>query len=497
MNVLAEKFKEVSMSVIPITIIVLILNFTLTPLETPLLIRFLLGAGCIILGLSIFLFGVDIGITPIGSLMGSHLTKSNKAWIVGLGGLILGFIICVAEPDLLILANQVDFVTAGKISKLSIVLSVSIGVGLLLATGFIRIVYNISLHKLLTGIYSIILILSLFSSSDFLGVAFDASAAVTGALVVPFIMALALGVSGLKKDSKASEQDSFGLVSLSGVGGLISVLIMGIVFGVENVSGDMDYKITETTSILGPFLKKLPTIAGEVLLALIPIIILFVIFQKVSFKSSKRTFRRISKGLLYTFIGLVLFLLGVNAGFMDVGSLIGYNLASFDNKAIVVIAGFVLGLVTILAEPAVYVLTHQIDEVTGGSIPRILVLIALCLGVGLAVGLSVLRVVVPGIKIWHYLLPGYIIALGMMYLVPKLFIGIAYDSGAVASGPMTATFLLAFTQGAADAIEGANVLIDGFGVIATVALMPVITLQVVGLIYKAKTSKGGLMVDDK
>jgi hypothetical protein len=497
LNVLVEKLKDVLMSVVPITVIVLILNFTLTPLEIPLLIRFLLGATCIIIGLTIFLTGADIGITPIGSLMGANLTKTNKAWIVGIGGFILGFIVCIAEPSLLVLGEQVGSVTGGAIPKLSIVLSVSIGVGLLLATGFLRIVYNFPLYKLLTIIYTVILLLSFISSPNFLAVAFEASAAVTGALVVPFIMALAIGVSRLKKDSKASEEDSFGLVGLSGLGGLLSVMVMGIVFGADTVGGDLDATTTATVSILGPFLANLPRITGEVFFALLPIILIFIIFQQISFKLSKRTYHRILKGLLYTFVGLILFLLGVNAGFMDVGSVIGHNLASFDNKAIVVIVGLVLGLVTILAEPAVYVLTHQIEDVTGGSVPRRLILIALCLGVGSAVGLSVLRIVVPAIKFWHYVLPGYALAVGMMYIVPKLFVGIAFDSGAVASGPMCATFLLAFTQGAAAAAEGANVLIDGFGVIATVALMPVITLEVVGLIYKAKTAKEGLPADDE
>jgi hypothetical protein len=492
LNVISEKLKEVMMSVVPIVIIVLILNFTLTPLDTPLLIRFLLGAACIIFGLTIFLLGIDLAITPIGSLMGSNLTKSNKVWLVAIGGITLGFIVCVAEPSLLVLGEQVAFVTGGAISKLSIVLSVSIGVGLLLASGFLRIVFNIPLYKQLTVIYTIILVLSLITSPNFLAVAFEASAAVTGALVVPFIMALALGVSSLKKDSKASEEDSFGLVGLSGIGGLLGVMVMGIVSRADTVAGDLDSKVSATMSILGPFIAELPRIVFEVLMALLPIILIFIIFQKLSFKLSRRKYKRILKGLAYTFIGLVLFLWGVNAGFMEVGSFIGHNLASLDNKAIVVIVGLLLGLVTILAEPAVYVLTHQIEDVTGGSVPRNLVLVALCLGVGSAVGLSVLRIVVPGIKFWHYVLTGYAIAVSMMYMVPKLFVGIAFDSGAVASGPMCATFLLAFTQGAADAVESANVLIDGFGVIATVALMPVITLQVVGLIYKAKTAKARL-----
>ncbi|HHU33342.1 MAG TPA: DUF1538 domain-containing protein [Clostridia bacterium] len=497
MSLFIEKLREVLLSVVPITIIVLLLNFTFTPLEIPLLIRFLLGAVFIILGLAIFLVGVDIGITPIGTFMGSALAKTNKYWIVGIVGLFLGFIINIAEPDIHILAGQVDFVTAGGISKLSIVVVVSIGIGLMLALGFLRIVYNVPLYKFLSITYLLIFALALFSSPEFLAIAFDASGATTGALTVPFMLAIALGVSSLKKDSKASEKDSFGLVGIASAGAIISVLMMSILSKSDKLKGTMEYKISQETSLITPFMEKLPVVLVEVTLALLPIALLFLIFNFVSFKLTKRPFRKIVKGLIYTFVGLVLFLVGVNAGFMDVGGIVGHKLAMLENKFILVLTGFCLGLVTILAEPAVYVLTHQIEDVTGGYVPRKLVLIALSIGVGFSVALSMLRIIVPEIKLWHYLLPGYIIALGLMYVAPKLFIGMAFDSGGVASGPMTATFILAFAQGAAEAIEGANVMVEGFGIIAMVAMTPLIALQTLGLIFKIKAGKGGVLAHDE
>lgn len=497
MSLFIEKLREVLLSVVPITIIVLLLNFTFTPLEIPLLIRFLLGAVFIILGLAIFLVGVDIGITPIGTFMGSALAKTNKYWIVGIVGLFLGFIINIAEPDIHILAGQVDFVTAGGISKLSIVVVVSIGIGLMLALGFLRIVYNVPLYKFLSITYLLIFALALFSSPEFLAIAFDASGATTGALTVPFMLAIALGVSSLKKDSKASEKDSFGLVGIASAGAIISVLMMSILSKSDKLKGTMEYKISQETSLITPFMEKLPVVLVEVTLALLPIALLFLIFNFVSFKLAKRPFRKIVKGLIYTFVCLVLFLVGVNAGFMDVGGIVGHKLAMLENKFILVLTGFCLGLVTILAEPAVYVLTHQIEDVTGGYVPRKLVLIALSIGVGFSVALSMLRIIVPEIKLWHYLLPGYIIALGLMYVAPKLFIGMAFDSGGVASGPMTATFILAFAQGAAEAIEGANVMVEGFGIIAMVAMTPLIALQTLGLIFKIKAGKGGVLAHDE
>lgn len=472
----------------------MILNFTIAPLDLSLIIRFLIGAVLIIIGLSIFLFGVDIGITPIGNIMGSTIAKRNKLWIVVIAGLILGLFISIAEPDLHILAGQVDFVTSGLISKESIVIIVSIGIATTLSLGLVRIVHNIPLCKVLTVLYSIIFILALFTSREFLAISFDASGATTGALTVPFILALAVGISAMKKDSKASEKDSFGLVAIASTGAILSVMIMSIISKTDTITASLDYNeaTSTSTSIISPFIQPIATTAFEVFLALFPILIIFLVFQKVSFKLSRKALRKVLMGLLFTFIGLVLFLIGVNAGFMDVGGAIGYSVASLENKAYLVIMGFILGFGTILAEPAVYVLTHQIEDVTSGYVKRNVVMITLAIGVGFAVALSMIRILVPDIQLWHYLLPGYLVSLAMTYFVPELFVGIAFDSGGVASGPMTATFILAFAHGAADAVEGANVMIDGFGMIAMVALTPLIALQILGFIFKLKSKKGGI-----
>ncbi|MBP1757888.1 MAG: hypothetical protein H6Q61_137 [Firmicutes bacterium] len=495
MSIIFEKLKEAMLSVVSIVLLVLILNFTLTPLEPDQLIRFLLGSLLIVIGLAIFLLGVELGLDKIGQQMGSAIAKSNKVWIVVIVGILLGFFISVAEPDLHILAGQVDAVTSGLVSKLVIVIIVSVGIALLLSLGLVRIVYNISLHKMLTVLYGIILILAIFTSPEFLSISFDASGATTGALTVPFILALALGVSGLKKDSEASEEDSFGLVAITSTGAIISVMIMNIISGADKITGTIDVSGTNSGTILSPFIHKLPVVASEIFLALLPILIIFLIGQKSVFKLTPKARNRILIGMLYSFIGLVLFLTGVNAGFMQVGTIVGAQIASMENKTLLIVIGFVLGLVTILAEPAVYVLTNQIENVTSGYVKRKTVLIALAMGVGVSVALSMIRILIPELKLWHYLLPGYIIALAMSYMVPKLFVGIAFDSGGVASGPMTTTFILAFAQGAAACIEGADVLLDGFGIIAMVALTPLIALQILGLIYKFKSRKGGLEHD--
>ncbi|HRS20809.1 MAG TPA: DUF1538 domain-containing protein [Clostridia bacterium] len=489
MNIFSQKLREVLASVLPIIFIVLILNFTILPIASNLIIRFLIGSVLIIFGLTVFLIGVDIGVTPFGGLIATSLTKNNKLWIIAVSGLLLGFFVSIAEPGLLVLANQVALVTLDGISSSSIVIVVSVGLAVLVSFGFIRIVFNIPLYKILTVSYLFIFILALFTSPEFLAIAFDASGATTGVLAVPFILALSMGIAVLNKDSKSAEKDSFGLVSIASIGAIISVMILDILSKENKYAESLELNILQSDSIFEPFFNLVPDILKESFIAILPLLVIFLVFQRISFKLERRAYKRILIGFGYTFLGLVVFLIGVNAGFMELGSTVGYNLASFDNKWYVVIVGFVIGLVTILAEPAVHVLTYQIEEVTAGYVKRAAVLVPLSLGVGFAIALSVIRILIPGIQLWHYLLPGYIISIAMTYFVPKLFVGIAFDAGGVATGPMTATFILAYIQGVADAIEWASVMRDGFGMISMVALSPIITLQILGFVFKMKSKK--------
>ncbi len=482
---------EVLTSVLPITVMVLLLHFTLTPMEGPMIWRFLFGAALIMVGLTLFLIGVDIGVTPLGDHTGTALAKSNKLWIVLIAGVVLGFFISIAEPGLLVLADQVGFVTSGQISSMSILMIVSIGLALMLALGFLRIFYNYPLYKMLMVLYVLIFGLSIFTSREFLAISFDASGATTGILAVPFILSLSLGISKMKKDSKASEKDSFGLVAIASTGAILGVMLLDLFTKNTSFNADIESVVTVSDSILKPFIALIPDMLFESIIAMSPLVVILLVLQKAVFKLQKREFRKMVTGFIYGFIGLVIFLIGVNGGFMDVGTSIGTALALLDNKVPIVIIGFIIGLVTIIAEPAVHVLTHQIEEVTSGYVKRIAVLVPLSLGVGLAVALSVIRILIPEIQLMHYLVPGYIISLGLMFVVPKLFVGIAFDAGGVATGPMTATFILAFVQGAAHAYEGADMLVDGFGMIAMVAMAPIITLQLLGLVFQSKAKKKG------
>lgn len=489
LKLLINKFKEVSMSVLPISLIVILINFTIVPLKGNLLSKFLLGSVLVIVGLVMFLTGVDNAIIPLGEEIGSFISKKNKLWIVILAGLILGFFISVAEPALIVLSNQVSSVTSYQISSIIILVTVSVGLSVMLTFGFLRIFYNIALHKLLFVIYILIAILSLFASKEFLAISFDASGATTGVLAVPFILALSVGISNLKKDSKASEEDSFGLVALASSGAIIGVLLLDLFSKTQEFIPSAPAVVDSTSPVIYSFIKLIGPYFKESVISILPLFIIFVVLSKVAFKISKNMIKRITIGFVFAFIGLLIFLSGINGGFMDVGTIIGERLVMMNNKLIIIIISFILGVVTIIAEPAVYVLTHQIEDVTGGYVRRKSVLVSLAVGVGAAISLSVIRILTPGLDLWSYLLPGYIIALGLMFITPKLFVGIAFDAGGVATGPITATFIMAFIQGAAHAYPKADILVDGFGMIAMVAMMPIITLQILGLIFEKKSRK--------
>ena len=489
MNVLMHKLKEVSSAVAPIVILVVILHFTLTPVSNIQLFQFLAGALAIILGLAILLFGIEIGIQPFGNHLGASFLKSNKLWYVVAIGFVLGFFVNIAEPDLQVLAGEISDVMGGFIPTLAILVTVSVGTGIMLSLGIIRIVKNIPLNMVLIITYGIIAVLAAFSSSDMLAIGFDSSGATTGALTTPLVLALSVGVSAMKRDSRSAESDSFGLVGIMSMGAPLGILFLNFFVKTDSI----DPSIPERSIASGfwaPFIKAVPEVALQSLIALLPVVVLLLIFQKFSFRLKTGPFLRMLTGFVYAYIGLVIFLVGVGGGFMNVGNIIGHGLASYDSKFILVGLGFLLGMLVILTEPAVYILTRQIEDVTSGYIKKKTVLATLSVGVAFAVGLSMLRIAVPGIQLWHYLLPGFAISLALTFFVPKIFVGIAFDSGGVASGPMTATFVLALAEGASDATAGSNILVDSFGVISMVAMTPLIALQILGLIYKAKTKKG-------
>lgn len=487
MHILFDKFKEVGKAVLPIVLFVLLMS-GLTAMPMGLLGRFLIGALLVILGLGIFLFGTEIGISHIGSLMGRAIATSATAKMVFLSGLFLGTLISIAEPDLLILAQQVSQAMGGLLPTATIVLVVSLGVGLLMGLGFLRILASWSMKRLFLGLYALVGILLLFVAEPFHAVAFDASGATTGALTTPFILAMGLGVSMLKSHAEA-EQDAFGLVGFASLGPILAVLAMALLLGVEDIAGESAAFVPQE-GLLAPFLSRIGHTSLESLIALVPIALLFVVMNRRRFHLASGEFFPIVFGLAYTWLGLVIFLVGVNGGFLDLARVLGQTLGSLSHTGLILPPiGLFLGASVVLAEPAVYVLAEQVEEVTAGAVPRRLLLMALAAGVAVSVMLSMIRILVPSLSLWMFLVPGYGLSLFLARRVSSLFVGIAFDSGGVASGPMTATFILSLAQGIAESTPGADPLVDGFGIIATVAMTPILTILILATVYEQRLRK--------
>ena len=481
-TILGPKVSESLSAVLPVTGIVLLLLVTIAPVTPELLLAFLIGAVMLILGMGLFTLGAETAMTPMGQYVGSRVTKSRKLWIIILVSLFVGTMITVSEPDLTVLADQIS-----SIPSALLIWSVAIGVGLLLVVAMLRIIFKIKLKYLLLGLYVALFVISAFVPSDFLAVAFDSGGVTTGPMTVPFIMALGVGVASIRSDDGGS--DSFGLVALCSVGPIIAVMLLGIFYDVEASASVSDaiYLGENSREIIGAFVKYIPHYAKEVATAIGPIVIFFLIFRLLSGGRGSKGLGKILVGVAYTYIGLVLFLTGVNVGFMPIGNQLGFDLADSSLKWAIVPLGMVMGYFIVAAEPAVHVLTKQVEEVTSGAVPGKALSLTLSLGVAASIGIAMLRVL-TGISLMWVVIPGYAISLLLTFFVPDIFTSIAFDSGGVASGPMTATFLLPFAIGACTAVGG-NVVQDAFGLVALVAMTPLIAIQLLGLVYKLKQGK--------
>ena len=480
---LREKLLEALQAVLPIVAIVLVLCFTIAPVSPSILLCFLLGAVLIVAGIMFFTLGAEMSMTPMGERVGAVLTRSRKLPVILGVGFLLGFLITISEPDLQVLANQVP-----SIPNQTLILSVAAGVGLFLTVAFLRMLLGVALPPLLVAFYGLVFVLAAFVPREFLAVAFDSGGVTTGPMTVPFIMALGVGVSAIRGDRHAAD-DSFGLVALCSVGPILAVLILGIAFR----ASDSTYippvlpEVSDSVELWQLFHEGLPEYIKEIASSLLPIVVMFGVFQAVALRLDKRTLGRIAVGLAYTYVGLVLFLTGANVGFMPAGNYLGQVLTGQSYHWVIIPIGMLIGYFIVRAEPAVYVLNKQVEEVTDGAISAQAMGMALSAGVSISVGLAMVRVL-TGISILWFLIPGYAVAIGISFVVPKLFTAIAFDAGGVASGPMTATFLLPLAQGACVAVGG-NIVTDAFGVVAMVAMTPLITVQLMGLAAQLKTGR--------
>lgn len=488
---LKEKIMESLAAVLPITGIVLALSILLVPLTTGAVMMFFMGAVLLIVGMGMFQLGAEMAMSPLGESIGAKISKSKKIITILVIAFALGTLITIAEPDLQVLAEQIP-----AIPNSVIIWTVALGVGIFLAAAVWRIVKKVDLSNILMVLYGILLVLSFFVPKEFLSVAFDSGGVTTGPITVPFIMAVGVGISSIRSDKDASS-DSFGLVALSSVGPILAVVVLGFFYD----TGDGAYSssaITEVETmqdVVMAFFNELPHYYLEVGLSLLPIVGVFVLFQFVGHRSPRRVIIRSLVGFAYTYKGLVFFLCGVNVGFAPVGTMLGAGLGATNYKWLLVPIGMLIGYFIVKAEPAIQILNAQVQSVTNGAVSAKTMNRCLSIGVAVSVGLAMLRVI-TGLNIQAIIIPGYLIALIMSKFVPKIFVGIAFDSGGVASGPMTSTFLLPLCIGACESL-GNNVMMDAFGVIALVALTPLIAIQLMGVSYKLKLMRLRKTVEPK
>ncbi len=483
---LQEKLEEAFKAVLPVVGIVLLLCFSVVPVPPGIVMEFLVGAVFLIVGMMFFTLGAELSMTPMGEQVGRSMTKSRKLWVMVVLGFILGFVITISEPDLQVLAGQVP-----AIPRQVLILSIACGVGVFLVVALVRMLFGIALAPMLIFLYLLALGLAFLIPEDFLAVAFDSGGVTTGPMTVPFIMAMGVGISSIRNDKHASD-DSFGLVALCSVGPILAVLLLGIIFRPENSNYAVAQHMEADNSVVlrQMFTSSIPHYMQEIALSMLPILVFFAVFQVISLKMDRRSLGRILIGLVYTYVGLVVFLTGANIGFMPAGSFLGQTLAGLKEKWIIVPVGMMIGYFIVLAEPAVYVLMKQVEELTDGAVSGTAMKLSLSVGVAISIGLAMTRVM-TGISIFWYLIPGYGLALILTFLVPRIFTAIAFDSGGVASGPMTAAFLLPFAMGACQAVGG-NLVRDAFGVVAMVAMTPLITIQALGLVYQFQTKQAAI-----
>ena len=482
-QVLLEKLREAAASVLPISLIVLTICFVLVPVDTGLMLSFVLATAMLILGMGLFTLGAEMSMSKISNYMGAKLTKSRRLGLILIVSFLLGVAITVAEPDLQVLAANVP-----EIDKTVLILTVSVGVGIFLMLCMVRILFGISLRLLLIVFYVLVFLAAFLSDQGILAVAFDSGGVTTGPMTVPFIMALGVGVASIRSDENA-KADSFGLVGLCSIGPIASVLLLGAIYKTQPAQAESETAaaITNTVALGRDYLHAFPEYLKEVTLALLPIVVFFLIFQIVSLRLRRLPFLRVMVGILYTYAGLVLFLTGVNVGFSPVGYALGAALTEGWKLWLLIPLAMLMGWFIINAEPAVHILNRQVEDLSAGAISARAMGMSLSIAVSAAGGLAMLRVI-TGVSIMYFLVPGYFIALALSFFVPRTFTAIAFDSGGVASGPLTATFMLPFAMGACEALGG-NVMTDAFGLVALVAMMPLITVQVMGAIYVIKSRR--------
>lgn len=470
-----EDFMNSLQTIGPVVFVVLLLML-LIPVSGSFLISFLLSSILLVVGSTLFTFGADLSMVVIGNKIGKDLVKSKRIGIILIVSFIIGTVVTIAEPDLLVLAEQIT-----SISSSLLILTISIGVGLCMLLASARSLFGWDLNKILIISFLFIFLLMFFVPVDFIPVAFDSGGVTTGTMSIPFIITLGIGLVSSRIDKKAKE-DSFGLVALASTGPIIMVLLLGLI---SSPQGSMAFDNSIYTNFsFSNYITQFALCFKDVLIAIAPIFIVFIIYNLITKNVNQKEFNKIIFGMIITIIGLTIFLVASNVGFLNMGYYIGSYIGKSTFKYLLIPLIMILSFFIAIAEPAVVILINQVEEFTEGAISKRVLKVALALGVSVASGLSMIRVFTQTPFI-YYALVGYGIALLLTFFIPKIFTAIAFDAGGATGGSLTTTFLLPIAIGACY-VMGGNVFTDAFGLASMVSLVPIITVEIVGLIYEIK-----------
>ena len=469
-------------SVLPIALIVVALSATIVPLPVGDMLLFIIGVACLVVGMSLFTAGAEMSMQPLGTKIGSTVAGTGRVWLIAFVSFVIGIIVTISEPDLVILAEQVK----ASVEPLILILTVSVGVGIFLLIAVLRIVCGWNLKYILIVFYIAAFTLSFFLPDGFKTLSFDSGGVTTGPMTVPFIMSIGAGVSAAKIGAD-NRDDSFGITGLCSIGPIIAVLVLGIVMKIQGADPQFEASavVDNTRDSIVLYLQGMAKHAPDVGWALLPLVVFGFLFQLISRAFNKVQIIRIVIGVIYVFVGLTIFLTGADVGFVPTGNAIGTSLAGYWYGIPLIPVSMLLGYFIVKAEPSVYVLNKLVETMSAGAISGKTTGFGLSVGVAAALGLSALRIVTQ-INIMWILIPGYAIALGLSFFVPNIFVGISFDSGGVASGTMMSAFVLPLCQGAC-ATLGHDVMTNAFGCVALVAMAPIISIQILGLVYKLKT----------
>lgn len=471
--------KKVIKGILPIIIFVLILSIILK-IDIGTIIRFLSSSLLVIMGLTLFTTGTDISLNEMGKNISNLLIKKKNIILILIVSLLLGTFITLLEPEFLTIGYE-----AGNIPTSILLISVSISIGIFLMLAMYRILKRINLRYYIIISYLLIFFVLTISNFQVVPFAFDMGSVVVGAISAPFILAFGGNLASKMKRKDSSE---FGILSFCAIGPILMILILSLIYK-PNIMYDSDPILKKLD-----FLETLWTNFYQVFMSLSLLVIFYLVLTRKT-KKKKIEQRKIMIGLIMVLVGITLFLTGGDVGFFKLAYLLGSKLGNI-NKIIIILIGGIFGFLIAKIEPNVKVLVSYVDQVTNGGIKDKFLETCLCIGVSISFMLSLFRVL-NGYSVMIFLIPTYFLAIFFAFFTPTNFLGLSFDAGGVVTGSMSSSFLLPLLIGVASIITN-NYLNEAFGVMALISVIPIIILEIVGMIYNIEVKNDNTKyLDDK